>query len=303
MNHAPTPSNSGPRRRRVGVAGVAAAAAALSGLLLLPHLVQALPKPPAATLSKTSTCTTRGTSSVGGGSYIVQSNEWNSTAAECLSRDGSPDFQVTSASIDNATDGAPGGYPSIYMGCHWGNCTAKQNGLPRQVSTFSSHSSSNPLTSVITTQPGGSSVYDVAYDIWFNQSSSSSGQPNAEELMLWLNHNGSVQPFGSRVATASIDGTGYAIWEGRQQSSGISWNTVSYVMQNPATSLSALNIGDLAEDSVSRGYMTSSDWLIDVEMGFELWAGGQGLAVDAFSVAPDGGSPPGGPMCFSPRPW
>ena len=46
-------------------------------------------------------------------------------------------------------------------------------------------------------QPGGGNAYDVAYDIWFNQTPATNGQPNGAELMIWLNHNGSVQPFRS----------------------------------------------------------------------------------------------------------
>jgi hypothetical protein len=33
-------------------------------------------------------------------------------------------------------------------------------------------------------------------------SSATSGQPNGAEVMIWLNHDGSVQPFGSQVGTA-----------------------------------------------------------------------------------------------------
>lgn len=33
--------------------------------------------------------------------------------------------------------------------------------------------------------------------------------------MIWLNHNGPVQPFGSAVASnVSIGGRGYNVWEG-----------------------------------------------------------------------------------------
>jgi hypothetical protein len=348
------------------------------------------------TYTGAATLTGEQTSLVANGNYIVQNNEWDSSAAESITTDGNADFTVASSSINN-NGGAPGGYPSVYMGCHWGLCSTDQDGLPRQVSTFSSGSSSNPTTSVSTTQlaykggacsavysvtgsytggfewsvtvsdtgttadtgwlitwsyangqtitatnnveltqsgasvtaynetyngtiaAGGSttfggsgtwsttnavptlscaassSTYDVAYDIWFNQTSTTTTQPNAEELMVWLNYNGAIYPIGgSAVATATIDGVTYNIWEGSQtNTSGISWKTVSYVpttayTPSGATALSNLNIGDLALDSVSRGYMSSSDWLIDVEMGFEIWQGGTGLAVNSLSISPGG---------------
>ena len=51
-----------------------------------------------------------------------------------------------------------------------------------------------------------------------------------------------------------------------------------------ATSVSGLDVGALAQDAVSRGYLSSSCYLIDVEAGFELWRGGAGLATGSFSV-------------------
>ncbi len=59
-----------------------------------------------------------------GGSYIVQNNEYDSSASECVTTDGNADFTVANSGIANATNGSPGAYPSIYQGCHWGNCSS-----------------------------------------------------------------------------------------------------------------------------------------------------------------------------------
>ncbi len=59
-----------------------------------------------------------------GGTYIVQNNEYDSSASECVSTDGNADFTVANSAISNATNGSPGAYPSIYQGCHWGNCSS-----------------------------------------------------------------------------------------------------------------------------------------------------------------------------------
>jgi cellulose 1,4-beta-cellobiosidase len=149
-----------------------------------------------------------------------------------------------------------------------------------------------------TSQPGGGNAYDVAYDIWFNQTPTTSGQPNGAELMIWLNHNGSVQPFGSQVASnVSIGGRGYNVWFGNQ-----GWNTISYTMTSPAASVSNLDIGQLVADAVSRGYIQNSWYLIDVEAGFELWQGGAGLATTSFSVSTGGSSPSPSPSPTTPSP-
>ena len=191
------------------------------------------------------------TASVSGGTYIVQNNEFDSSASECVTTDGNADFTVANSSIANATNGEPGAYPSIYQGCHWGNCSS--GGLTSSPIEVSSLTTGKVTTSWSTTQPGGSSDYDVAYDIWFNQTPTTSGQPNGTEIMVWLNHNGSVQPFGSEVASnVSLGGHTYNVWYGAQSS----WDTVTYDMTSGSTSVSNLDVGTLAQDSVSRGYIS-----------------------------------------------
>jgi Glycosyl hydrolase family 12/Cellulose binding domain len=245
----------------------------------------ALNATPAATAAKTTLCQEQ-TAPVSGGTYTVQNNEFDSSASECLTTDGSDDFTVANSLIDNATDGSPGAYPSIYQGCHWGKCSS--GGLSANPIEVSSLTPGTVTTSWSTTQPGGSSDYDVAYDIWFNQTPTTTGQPDGSELMVWLNHNGPVQPFGSEVASnVTLGGHTYNIWEGTQSA----WDTVTYDMTSPATSVSNLDIGALAQDLVNRGYTKSSWYLIDVEAGFELWQGGAGLATSSFSVNLNGSSP------------
>jgi hypothetical protein len=226
------------------------------------------------------------TTPVASGVYNVQNNEWGSGASECVSTDGNADFTVDNSAIDNATNGAPGGYPSIYQGCHWGVCTS--GGLTATPIQVSSLTTGKVTTSWSTTQPGGSNDYDVAYDIWFNQTPTTTGQPNGTELMIWLNHNGPVQPFGSEVATdVSIGGRSYNVWEGSQGS----FDTVSYSMVTGTTSVSDLDLAPLVSDLVSRGYTQTSWYLIDIEAGFELWQGGAGLATNSFSVDINGAPP------------
>ena len=238
------------------------------------------------------------TAPVSGGTYTVQNDEFGSGAPECVSTDGNAQFTVANSSIDNTTGGSPGAYTSIYQGCHWGNCsTGGLTSAPVQVADLTA---GRVTTSWSTIQPGGSSDYDVAYDIWFNQTPTTSGQPNCAELMVWLNHNGSVQPFGSQVASdVSLGGRSYNVWEG-SQSFG---DTVTYDMTTAATSVSGLDVGTLAQDAVSRGYISSSCYLIDVEAGFELWQGGAGLATGSFSVNVAGaGSSPAPASTATPAP-
>jgi len=270
-----------PSAVRIGRAALATAlGAAIAGAAALTV--------PAAASAHASTTVLTGSkrAPVARGAYTVQNNEWGSSAPESITTDSGADFIVANSSISNATNSAPGGYPSIYAGCHWGSCT--QGGLaanPVRVSTLTGPGT--VTTSWSTSQPGGRSDYDVAYDIWFNQTPTTSGQPDGTELMIWLNHNGPVQPFGAKVArNVSIGGRRYDVWFGRQ-----AWNTVSYTMTSGTTSVRNLDVGAVTADAVERGYIQKSWYLIDVEAGFELWQGGAGLATRSFSVSLNGRSP------------
>jgi hypothetical protein len=218
------------------------------------------------------------TRSVAGGRYVVQNNEYNSTASTCITTSGGADFLVKNSSISNATDGLPGGFPSIYQGCHWGNCSSGGlAAMPVRVSDLDS----GTVTTTWSTSQSASGSYYAAYDIWFNKTPTTTGQPDCTELMVWLNHHGPVQPFGAQIAVGvSVGGRSYDIWAGQRPA----WDIITYEMPAGTTSVSGLDIGALAQDAVSRGYLPSSCYLISVEAGFGLWHGGAGLATHSFSV-------------------
>jgi hypothetical protein len=69
---------------------------------------------------------------------------------------------------------------------------------------------------------------------------------------------------------------------------------ISYVATTPVTGVTNLNLVPFFADAVSRGSLQPSWWLIDVEYGFEIWTGGQGLAMSNFSVSAAAGSSSGG---------
>jgi hypothetical protein len=236
----------------------------------------------AAPAAAQSTCSQFGVLPLDNGIYNFQMNKFDSSLAECATMNG-VGFAIASANFKNATNGSPAAYTSMYRGCHWGTCTTS-NPFPIQESNIAS-----ATTSVSLTQPSGYNN-DAAYDIWFNQTSTTSGQPNGTEVMIWLNHQGAVQPFGTQTGSATIGGANYEVWTGSQSS----WKIVSYVATTPVTSVTNLNLLPFFEDAVSRGSLEPSWWLIDVEFGFEIWTGGQSLAASNFSVSAAAGSNGGG---------
>jgi len=251
---------------------------ALPAALLLAGGLLAVSLPAAISGAATTKLCNSQSAPVDGGAYTIGNNEWASSASECISTDGKPEFKVAYSSIESGRSSPPGGYPAIYKGCHWGACTSG-SGLPIRVSAIRTDRDT-VTTSWRTSQPGGSNVYNVAYDIWFNQAPTTGGAPNGAELMIWLNHRGHVHPYGSKVASkVRIGGRSYNVWFGKQ-----GWNTVTYTMTTPATSVSKVDLRAFIVDAVRRGYISPSWYLIDVEAGFELWHGGAGLATKSFSV-------------------
>ena len=145
-----------------------------AGLLLAAGAILAAVLPACSSGGTTTLCHSQA-HAVSGGTYTIMNNEWHSSAAQCITTDGTASFTVANSSIANTTHGAPGGYPLIYRGCHWGACTPG-SGLPIRVSSIRA---GTVITSWSTTQPGGSNHYNVAYDIWFNRTPPRAASPTA----------------------------------------------------------------------------------------------------------------------------
>jgi cellulose 1,4-beta-cellobiosidase len=261
---------------RIAVAALSACAATVAAGLA------GTPSAAAATQTLCSSAPAR----VFGGAYIVQTDEWNSSAPECLRLPGGNAFWVSRSAIAVPTDGAPGAYASEYSGCHWGQCSS--GGLAARPVRVSSLGTGTAVSSWSTAQPyRAGDAYDVAYDIWLSRSSrsGSSSNGNGSEIMIWLNHRGGIGPAGHEVARGVwIGNHDYTVWYSPPSSPG-GGNTISYVMATGNTSVSRLDLGRVIRDSVSRGYTRPWWYLIDVEAGFELWHGGTGLATRSFSVS------------------
>jgi hypothetical protein len=233
-------------------------------------------------------CDQFATTSISGGRYIVQNNRWGTSAMQCINVT-STGFSVTQADGSNATNGAPKSYPSVYYGCHFGNCSSGTI-LPMQAAAngFSSIS-----TSVSMSYPSAG-TWDAAYDIWFDPTARTNGQNTGAEIMVWLNHQGTIQPVGSQVATVSLNGATWNVWEGN-----IGWNVVSYVRQSTTGSMS-FSVSSFFNDAVSRGFASTSWFLTSIQAGFEPWVSGVGLTENSFSVTtPSGGGGGGGSAACS----
>ena len=214
------------------------------------------------------------------GNYRLQGNEFNSTDTFTACSDGKPDFDITASSINVRSDGAPGGYPSVYRGCHWGTCTANDP-LPVQVSAMAGDNVTT--TDHTTTVSGG--IWDDAYDIWYNPNQTTSSNNTGLEMMIWLDNGGGPSPAGGFTgSTVTIDGLSFQVWN---NGSGAG-ETVTYKATTAEDSVTNLALAPFAADAVSRGYLSNSDYLIDVEAGSEIWHGNQGFDQTMFNVCVNG---------------
>ncbi|BCY08421.1 cellulose binding domain-containing protein [Actinoplanes sp. L3-i22] len=222
----------------------------------------------------TQICDQYGSTTVGG-RYVVMNNRWGTSAQQCINVTGSG-FAITSQQGVGNTSGAPVSYPAIYLGCHYTNCSPGTN-LPMQVSAISS------ATSNISYSYVSGATYDAAYDIWLDPSPRKDGV-NAQEIMIWFNRQGSIQPIGSKVGSATIGGRTWDVWQGSNGSNAV----VSYVAPSAISSWN-FSVLDFVNDVKNRGAITSSWYLTSIQAGFEPWIGGAGLAVTDFSAAVNGG--------------
>jgi hypothetical protein len=225
----------------------------------------------------TQVCSQYGSVAIQGGKYNVQNNVWGDNTTQCINVTNSG-FTVTSAVHNVPQNGAPAAYPSVYAGCHYGSCTSG-SGLPLRVSDSRFATIS---TSVSMSYPNNGSVYDAAYDVWFDPTARTDGQNTGAELMVWLNHTGAVHAAGRQVATVDIAGATWDVWY-----DNYGWNVVSYVRRTPTSSIN-FNVAAFYRDMLNRGYAQNSWYITSVQAGFEPWVNGTGLAVNNFSYSING---------------
>ncbi|MEV4625852.1 cellulose binding domain-containing protein [Micromonospora sp. NPDC049523] len=250
-------------------------AIAAAGLLVAGSLVAIVAAGPAQ--ADTQICEQYGTTTIQG-RYVVQNNRWGTTAQQCINVT-STGFSVLSQQGSAPTNGAPVSYPSVYLGCHYGNCSPGSN-LPLQVSRISSATSSINYTYV------GGATYNASYDIWLDPAPKTTGV-NQMEIMIWFNRQGSIQPIGSRTGSATVGGRSWEVWTGNNGGN----NVISYLAPSAITSWN-FSVLDFVNDVRNRGAITNSWYLTSIQAGFEPWQGGAGLGVTSFAAAVNSGTPP-----------
>lgn len=206
------------------------------------------------------------------GNYIVQNNAWNNGGNQAITVT-QTGFTITTENGSAPTNGAPLGYPSIYTGWHYGTGSPGTN-LPLQISDI--HTATSSITYTYPT----SGVYDASYDIWLNSTPITTGV-NQQEVMIWFDHTGPIQPVGSVVGSATIDGKDFVVWQGSNGQN----NVVSYVSTTPITTWTNFDVMGFINDADALEPAVNTSWyLTSIQAGYEPWSGSVGAGVDGFSA-------------------
>jgi Glycosyl hydrolase family 12 len=215
-----------------------------------------------------------------GSTYMVQNNVYNANGGmQCIQalwdNAANAGFIVNPVSLNVPAGSAPASYPSVVLGWHYGTMYGSYTSA-RQLSSITSIPSSWSFT------VPGSGRYNASYDLWLHPSQTNPANPGGGlELMVWLNQRDTT-PIGSSGPSVTIGQDTWTVWYG-PNSGG--WNTVSYIRATNTTSVTNLDINQFIQDAVTRGYATSSTYLLGVQAGFEIWEQNQSMTSGSYTVS------------------
>jgi xyloglucan-specific endo-beta-1,4-glucanase len=223
----------------------------------------------------------------GVGNYAVQVDTYNAnggsdcvtatTGSGCVGFTATPNLNLPS----NAS--APGGYPSIVYGWHYGQFHGSYTSA-KQISAIGSLPSSWAFT-----VPSSNVKFDVSYDIWANSAGGNPSQPdgNSLEMMIWLDETSDVVPAGTPLnggTTVTIAGQAWQIYTGMVNT----WHYIAYKRSPSTTPFSNVDLKAFLSDAATRSVGITNSWyLLSVEAGFEIWKGSSStvFTTTGFSVS------------------
>ncbi|MFA5239380.1 MAG: glycoside hydrolase [Phycisphaerae bacterium] len=208
-----------------------------------------------------------------GGEYRIHNNVWGGDpGTQCINV--YPDSTYFPVTVSTHSSGDVQAYPFILKGVHFGGTNTVDSGLPIQVG--------NVVTApfIWSVDPNGATgKWNISFESWF--SSTGGIAPDKAELMIWINYK-DMYCGGSKVASNVLIG-GHR-WDVYHASPWGSWeHYIAYRIITPVNYVN-LDLKDFINDSLSRGYLQNSWYLDNMEAGFELMTGGQGLTSKSFAA-------------------
>jgi len=224
------------------------------------------------------TCEQFGTLVSSSGEYTVNNNVWGADTAQCIEARETPagiSFVVTETEHEN-TGFLPASYASIVRGWHWGSWTL-DSGMPVRISDLTSVPTRWHMK---TDAPG---VYDVLYDIWIMPT----GDPTISEAP-----EGTLELGVGLLPPEHLDFGMFPLVETIEGLEGGDWDVYAIPMgqvfllflRKSPTELVDFDLKPFIDEAVRLGYAESDWYLFNVEAGFEIWQGGEGLRTISYSV-------------------
>jgi Glycosyl hydrolase family 12 len=211
------------------------------------------------------------------GRYQVRNAFWLGQRPQCLvNRDGRTNFRVVQRA-GYSRQGHVVAYPDILRGCIWHVCSPHAL-LPRPARSIGS-----PVATWHTAEraPG---TWNASFDIWFGKKRMVTGQANGAELMIWLNEHGGCCALQHGAKTVVIDGRKWKFSHWRTSNLGATWNYVQFRREKRTWKVDDLRLKPFIRFIERAGLVHRNWWLENIEAGFEIWTGGQGLATTRYQV-------------------
>jgi hypothetical protein len=214
----------------------------------------------------------------------VQNNIFGSGGQYDITYNG-PSFTVANFTGSAPTNGAPMGYPSLFIGSSGGNGQATTgSNLGKQVSA---------LTDVPTAWrwSGSGTQFNVAYDVWFAPTAGDGGPGSRSFLMVWFHKTAEVfaegEGEGHSGGQATINGKSFSTYVSQQFEGR---PIISYVATSTIAEWS-FDLNDFITDAKTRTstaqatpVISDSLYLTNVFAGFEVWSGVSNLKTDKFCI-------------------
>ena len=217
------------------------------------------------------------------GNGRLANNVWNKQAVgafpytQCITTKGPLSAKIFGWSWNwPANSGSVFAYPEIVYGWKpWNGGTSNVSALPIRVSAITTLRFSYDLT-VIT-----NGKHNVSTSMWLTSSGATSNNPDAShittEFMIWTDGY-DFQPAGNLAAIYTTQtGTQYEVWFDAHQTDASNQNTnvwkyVAYRAVVPSLT-PTIDLKLILKDAVTRGYVSDSDYVANVELGNEVMSG------------------------------
>jgi hypothetical protein len=219
----------------------------------------------------------RRTIKVNGVYYWVRNDIIHRADHQCirLVRQGQPGFVVIKTQA-NSVDSSNDAFPEVLYGCEWSRCT-NHTVLPRRIWQLKSIVSSWDAT-----WRRAHGQFNVAWDIWFGVLHTINGHANGAELMIWLGVKHFPTPHG--VPIVRIDGIRWYYAHHRACSIYGCWKYILFRRVRLASHAHHLRLLAFFRYAERKHLLRPRWFLKSVDVGFEIWHKGLGLAIHRYSV-------------------